>query len=277
MLVAAVSCGVDSDIILPAESDDAPDRIYASFETQDIVGATKIYIGEDYKLYWNAGDHISFYNNEMYNYEYKFDGSTGDRGGSFSKVNTVLHSKEPLPHKYAVYPYSTDNIINDNAVISLNVSATQNYATNSFGVGDNIMVAAEDDESLFFKNACGYLRFKLYGKMKVSSVSLTGKKDEKISGPAIVTMEVGGNPVLKMTEDAGTMITVSCETPVSLEHSAEKPTEFWFVVPPVTFSEGFTLSISDPTGETCEVSTSKSFTISRNTITSLAPVSVNTD
>lgn len=281
ILVAAVSCGVDDNTVLPDDYYAAPDKVYASFEPQGADGLTKVYLGEDTKLYWNAVDCISLFNKDNYSCKYKFDGTDGSRSGSFTNVNTDFYSAQPLTDNliYAVYPYSSDyKIVPENSVISLNVPSVQQYVENSFGLGANIMVAAEDDYSLYFKNACGYICFKLYGKkMDVSSVSLTGKNDEKISGPATVTMTVGGVPNLIMAEDAGTVITVSCDTPVSLGRNEDNPTEFWFVVPPVNFSEGLTLSITDVRGTVYEIPSRNSFSITRNNILRINPVGVDID
>ena len=280
ILVATVSCGVDDNTVLPDDYYAAPDKVYASFEPQGADGLTKVYLGEDAKLYWNAVDCISLFNKDNFSCKYKFDGTDGSRSGSFTNVNTDFYSAQPLTdnHIYAVYPYSSDyKIVPENSVISLTVPSVQQYAENSIGLGANIMVAAEDDYSLYFKNACGYICFKLYGKMTVSSISLEGNNGEKISGPATVSMAVGGDPVLKMTEDAGTVITVSCDNPVSLGRSEDKSTEFWFVVPPVSFDGGFKLTLAGEKVDDVVISTSNSFTINRNKILRINPVSVNTD
>ena len=56
--------------------------------------------------------------------------------------------------------------IAEDGTISITLPAVQKYASKSFGVGANMMVAVtkdKDDYFLPFKNLCGYLKLKLYG------------------------------------------------------------------------------------------------------------------
>ncbi|MBQ8652403.1 MAG: hypothetical protein IJ477_03700, partial [Alistipes sp.] len=47
----------------------------------------------------------------------------------------------------------------------------------------------------------------------------------------------------------GNSVTLNCEEPVAISDSSESPTEFWVVLPPVTFAEGFTLTVENAEGE----------------------------
>ena len=164
--------------------------------------------------------------------------------------------------------------------MAVTLPAVQQYAENSFGLGSNTMVAVTEDKSdmiLQFKNLCGYLVVKLYGEGTVSSVRLEGNNGEKISGRADVQASYGTLPSIEMADEATTSITIDCGEGVTLGTTAETATEFWFCVPPVTFSEGFTIAVqnSDGMGMTKRVTSSRSIT--RNTANTMSPLPVSFD
>lgn len=278
ILALAISCSIDTDKALQQDTQGAFDRLYASIESSGSEDQTKVYLGEDVRLYWNVGDMISFFNKEMYNYQYEFKGNDGDRSGEFDKVSTIFHSKVPIDHVFAVYPYSSTTEIDDEEIICLYLPAVQTYSPGSFGRGANTMVSAGEDDNLFFKNTCGYLCFKFYAEGKsIKSVSLTGKGGEKIAGTATVTMEPGGDPVLAMSGQSSGTVAIECDEPVTLGSSAEEATQFWFVLPPVDFTDGLSVTLTDSEGNTFTKSTDKDFTIKRNSITRIAAFEVFCD
>ena len=135
------------------------------------------------------------------------------------------------------------------------------------------MVSVSSDKYLQYKNVGGYLMLKLYGEGLISSITLRGNKGEKLAGKATVTMPLGGVPSVTMAEDATTEIKLSCPTPVQLGTTAEESTVFWFVVPPVTFSEGFQITVVGNSGEIVK-STDKTLTIERNNLSKMSPIEV---
>ena len=137
------------------------------------------------------------------------------------------------------------------------------------------MVATSDNMFLGFKNACGYLRFRFYGdNVSVSSVKLEGNNGEQIAGKAYIAPVVGGVPTLSMDATATSSITMNCTEAVTLGTSSTDFTEFIFVIPPTTFSNGFKVTVTDNNGAVFEKSSSKSLTISRNKIESMGAMKV---
>ena len=158
--------------------------------------------------------------------------------------------------------------------ITITLPAGQHYAGNTFGLGANTMVSVTSNNFLQYKNVCGYLVVKLYGDgVSVSSITLRGNNGEKLAGKATVTMPLEGVPTTKMANDATSEITLTCATPVQLGATAEESTQFWFVVPPVTFSKGFTITVSG-NGGVFEKTTGKTVTIQRNNLSRVSPVEV---
>ena len=249
--------------------------LYASIEE----GAeTKVYLDENYKVLWHADDRISVFNKNTYNQQYRFEGNDGDNAGTFSIVEDgKLHTSNVIDYLYAVYPYRAATSISNSSVLTVNYPAAQTYSAGSFGLGANTMVAVTDANNLQFKNACGYLMLKLYGtSVNVKTISLRGNNHEKIAGEASVTMPLGGNPSIAMSGSATEEIILTCTDAVTIGTTSETYTEFWFAIPPVTFTKGFTITVTDEDGKTFSKSTSSSFEIVRSYAKKMAPIAVKT-
>ena len=232
---------------------------------------TKVYAGDDFRLYWNASDRISLFDQNTANQQYRFTGSTGDKSGSFVKAGGASSSSTSIPHTIAVYPYNSSVSVTADEKLSVSLPDTQEWAERSFGPGANTMVARSSDTKLDFLNACGMLMLKIYGGRKVSSIMLQGNSGELISGMATITFSHDGLPSVQLGSGAGDTIELICADPVPTGYSEMDYTEFWMVVPPVTFSQGFTATIIDSEGKDYTQTTKKSITISRNHVSKMAP------
>ena len=268
--LVAVSCSVRE------ENFNAPDAnapvFRATFE-QPADAGTKVFVNEDLLLRWNADDRVSIFNKTTANQQYRFQGATGDSEGAFEIVGEP-GTGAAIPYVISVYPYEEATAITAGGALAVTLPATQAYAAHSFGPGANTMAALSADENLQFKNLGGYLRVSLYGAgVQVSSLTLQGNKGEKIAGKATVSMNSAGLPSVAMADDATTAITLTCAEPVALGATEAESVDFWFVVPPVTFSEGFTVSVQHQGGMSVK-STKKSVDITRNHLSKMAPVEV---
>ena len=251
----------------------SPDVLYASIEE----GAeTKVYLDENYKVLWHADDRISVFNKNTYNQQYRFEGNTGDNSGTFSKVDGDM-IMNPLDNVYAVYPYSVSTSISNSGVLTVNYPAAQTYSADSFGRGANTMVAVADGDNLQFKNACGYLMFKLYGTgVNVKTISLRGNNNERIAGEATITMPLGDTPTVTIPNYHPLFeIILTCTDAVTIGTSSSDYTEFWFAIPPVTFTKGFTITVTDEEGRIFTKSTSSPLEIVRSYVKKMAPIKVD--
>lgn len=269
--VLFVACTADKEQFNPSIS--SGDVLYAAFE-----GHGRTYVENNTYLRWHEDDRLAaFYGNTL-NRQYKFNGKTGDNSGSFSHVPSGdLETGNAFDRIYAVYPYYETAAITEEGVISLTLPAEQQYAENSFGKGANTMIAVtenREDSFLSFKNACGYLKLKLYAPEGgvVKSIEVKGNNNEKIAGVATATIAFGEAPVITMSDDATTAITVDCGEGISLGTTAETATEFWMVVPEVTFTSGLIITVTDSFGATFTKSTDKEIVVERNTIQPMAAV-----
>ncbi len=230
-------------------------------------GKTRTYVDEQIRMRWTAEDYITLFEKNTYNRTFMFTGKTGANAGGFTKVSTdddYMFAYD-VDANYAVYPHSSDIMLDETDLfLTLNMPAEQTYAENSFGLGANTMVAVSDNNQLVFKNVGSYLRVRLYGEnTTVSSVTLTTKGDEAISGEAKVTPVKDGEPTCVMT-GSGKSIRLTCFTPITISSDADAPTDFWIVVPPVTLASGFTVTVENSDGNTQTFDVNQSFTFERN-------------
>ena len=137
LLVYLVS-GCSQEELLKIESSSSGGKKFtASFEQH----VSRTYIEDDTYLRWTAGDQISLFDGSTLNSQFQFDGETGDNSGTFTQVNAPYGTGNSLSANYALYPYASSTKILESGVITATLPATQTYATNSFGLGANTMVA----------------------------------------------------------------------------------------------------------------------------------------
>ena len=270
----------------PEEASNNP-VFYAGFENSS-NGGTKVYADENMRLKWNAADHVSIFvyggKGNTLNSEYAFAGEDGDAGGMFTPVpSTVFGTGSELDHIYAVYPYSIQNKIDHDGVMTLYLPSEQTYKEGSFGIGANTMVAVTDDTFLPFKNVCGYLKLSLWGdNIKIRSIKLEGNNGEKLAGKA--TVVPGTEPAVTMDGSATESITLYGERdvtgapiPVPIGSSSAEATDFYLVVPPTAFSGGFTITVTDEYGGVFVKTTTKSNPITRNNVKPMPAMEVTPD
>ncbi len=265
-MVAALlgSCGQNNEDIVNPNNKVKGRIIYASFQN----GETKTYLDESLSPHWHAGDEISFFDADTYNSKYIFAGETGDEGGEFNAVTTG--SGTAVATTYGVYPYSVISL-STAGVLTVGLPIIQAYGVNSFGRGANTMVAVgkdATDDKLFFKNACGYLVIKLYNPegVSVKSIVLEGNAGEKIAGEAKITATYNDAPSVAMEDDATTYITMDCGAGVEIGTTADDATEFWFVLPEMTFNGGITITATDIEGNIFKRTTTKAVSVVRNEV-----------
>ena len=248
-------------------------RIFiTSFEKNE----SRTYVENGCLSRWTKGDFISLFVGNTLNCQYLFDGETGDSGGKFFMFGKPEGKGTSLNTNYAVYPYDKDMTISNDGVLAVTLPSEQSYAENSYGLGDNTMVAVTenaDDTFLNFKNVGGSIKLQLYGDdITVKSIILMGNNGEKIAGKATLTAAYDKTPVVSMAEDATTFITLDCgKEGVKIGTSEEEATAFWITVPPTTFEKGITITVKD-VDKSFVKTTDKQLVIKRNVVTPMVPV-----
>ena len=118
----------------------------------------------------------------------------------------------------------------------------------------------------------------LYGtETTIRSITLRGNNNEPIAGDAILIATDEGTPAVIMDVTATATLALDCGEGVRLSSDPGHPTEFWLVLPPTLFTEGFAITLEDAAGLKVVKSTSKRVAIERNVIQPMAPIEVSFD
>ena len=249
MTFAACSTDTTEDIaVLP----DGTLRV--SFSDDD----SRVQLDENSRTVWNEGDQISVFNKTDGNECWRFDGKTGDTVGTISRVSGSAGGSA-IGKIFAVYPYAESNAVSADGTITTEIPATQKYCADSYGVGNNIMVASSESGDLAFKNALGWIKIRLSGTETVKSLVLEGNDGETLTGTATIDADL----TVSLAADAAKSLTLDCGEGVAL---SSDPTAFYFAVVPQVFEKGITVTAHYSDGSTFEKSTDKTITVERNHI-----------
>lgn len=243
-------------------------QYYASVES--FGDYTKTSKTKENNIVWSIGDRIAVFERCSVADEYVLAaGYAGKSNAVFKKVsggNTFVGGTE-MPCKVALYPYAeglvlTGSALDDNVaeckIKNVMLPAKQDYSRNSFGNGVFPMVAITDNEDenlLEFKNVLGAVKLQLKGSKVVNSIKIEGRNGEVLSGQAVITANSDNktNSIEMVgSDESSKSVTLDCGGCVKL--STSLATEFIIALPPVTFSKGFTVTVtySDDTQQTFE-------------------------
>ena len=263
-LTALVACQ-KNEVAAPA----ADSVLYATIEESD---ATKTYMDSNNNIRWSEGDQIVGFMKSSLGLKYRIlSSSVGKTSASFENVsgsNGNINAGTEWDHNIVYYPYL--DVIEaeksgDNYALNIVLPSKQTYAAESFGNGSMAMVAVSENNNITFRNVLGGMKLQLRGTQKVKSIKLEGKNNEKLSGAATVTAYTDETkPAITMASGASTSVTLDCGSGVQLNES--KATEFIIALPPVLFSKGFTVTVTDTDSKTYTVETDRANTVLRSSI-----------
>ena len=231
---------------------------------------TKTEIGDDKNIVWSENDRIVAFLKSASASQFQILPSfVGKNYADFS----IISSSNPTigsdwEHIVAYYPYSgTVECAHSagNYLLDVEIPSEQTYGPGSFGNNTFPMVAVSADNKLAFKNVCGGIKFQFKGSAKVASITLSGKNSEKLSGAATVTANGNGvAPSIDMASSASTEVTLNCPSGVQL--GTATATEFIISLPPVEFTKGFKVTVTDTDNRTYTVETSKKNVVMRSSL-----------
>lgn len=270
------------------------DVIYAQVDKED-----RVQLNEKRQMSWTAGDVVyvagRFGNTKKFQ-AYKFDGATGDVGGSFTAIpelnlyeNGSMYDDEHT-HKqkiddvdwwdyyvfkdymdYAVTPWNGYEVESSDEIFycySPN-TAQQNYTPDSSDPAMNILVGSSTDgENFEFKNLLGFLRISLTGDKKVKSIVVTENSGAMIAGKFLFNIKDVDASKFLWTSDIiecvkSRSITLDCGGGIQLNGT---PTDFYFAMVPTVMKEGFSLVVNFTDDTSFVQSTSKEIEVQRNHI-----------
>ena len=258
-----------------------------SFESQ-----TKTSMTQEKYVVWSQNDRLAIFQGSTLADEFKVsDASAGKANGTFSivtdasEVNGDFSAGTELPCNVAFYPYAdglslTGSVLEDEGPVyeidGFSLPAEQNYAEGSFANGAFPMVAVTEtlsDHKLKFKNLLGALKLQLKGTQTVKSITVKGRNNEKLSGAATVTAYASNlAPAITMTatDEASKSVTLDCGDGVQLSESTA--TDFIIALPPVLFSQGFTVTVTDSDEQTYEITAKVANTVLRSSVLTMPAI-----
>ena len=258
----------------PVPSQDS-DIITAHIEQET---STRTYMDAQNNIRWSEGDQVVAFMKSSYGHKYQLISSfSGKTYADFSLVSSGsgnLSAGNEWDHNIVYYPYSATieaEKSGKNYALNVVLPSEQTYAAESFGNGSMAMVAVSKDNNITFKNVLGGMKLQLRGTQKVKSITLQGKNNEKLSGAATVTAYADENkPAITMASNASKSVTLNCGSGVQLSESAV--TEFIIALPPVLFSSGFTVTVTDADSKAYTIETDKTNTVLRSSLLVMPPV-----
>ena len=238
LIALAASCALQE----PAapEQDQFP-SLSARFEN----ASTKASLDADQmQVVWDAKDQIAVFYHTNKAVCYALASEAGKSSATFAYASGFA-AGERIPYVCAYYPYSREVTLTLDGEFSIVWPAEQAFVDGGFGAGSNPMVAVSESETLYFKNIGGYLVVPIWGEgAAIASVTLIAGNDEPLAGPATVYAGPESDPEVMMAPEAVSEIVVKCAQPVTVGKTEDEATEFWFVVPPTFFEEGFGIKIA---------------------------------
>ena len=267
MLAAVLSFAACQEVEAPLAEENVLSAVIEQDET------TKTVMDDNNNILWSANDQIVAFMKSSYGHKYQVKSSfIGKSYADFSRISSAggddLSAGNEWDHNVAYYPYSSSVEClksGSNYTLDVVLPSEQTYAAESFGNGSMAMVAVSEDNNIVFKNVLGGMKLQLRGTQKVKSIKLQGKNNEKLSGAATVTAYTDETkPAITMAPGASTSVTLNCGSGVQLNES--KATEFIISLPPVLFSKGFTVTVTDADGQAYTVGTDKANTVLRSSL-----------
>lgn len=263
--------------LVPEVTDDV---LSAQIEQDEV---TKTVLGESNNILWSENDQIVAFMKTSYGHKYQIQPSfAGKTYADFSKVSSAngddISAGMEWDHIVAYYPYAEEISCakaDDSYALDVELPAEQTYAENSFGNATFPMVAVSDDNDITFKNVCGGIKLLLKGTQKITSITIQGKNNEILSGSATVTAYNYGAPDITMagTDAASQSVTLNCGTE-GIQLNENTATEFIISLPPVVFTEGFTINMTDSESNTYTVGTNEENSVLRSSLLVMPVVNV---
>lgn len=211
------------------------------------------------QVYWHENDRINVFSRGV---SYPF--VTKEEGQYAYFVGVVLD--EDINY-YGLFPYDESATYNSATyTYTTTFPAEQTAVANSFAKDANVTVATttNNEMTFHFKNVCGLVKFNITSAeatLPFTKAVLEGLSSEYIAGAMSIEYNHPSVPDGRIT-GSGTTITLNAPAETT---TFAKDTDYYFVVPPKTFSSGYkitfyvdtTPTVWNVTGTSAEVQRSK--------------------
>ena len=193
---------------------------------------TKAHLEGGSQIVWNLDDRIGIF-------------SDTDDAVPFDKTesgNAFKSSKKVSGHEFfAFFPYSAQAFDPANRKVLHFTLGQRRLSGGANPVLDIPMIAKSTNTSFEFKQTASILHFSIRGTHPLLAVKLAGNDGEIIAGDFTVNLDES-MPVLKQAgSNSLTEVYFQPDTPVQL--SPTEAYDVYFVLPPMTFEKGFTITM----------------------------------
>ena len=198
---------------------------------------TKTYLGEVdgnvRQVYWSVGDAVSMNGFES-------DVLTADQAGKATADFKFYNGSVPYR---VIYPASICKEFTPDGMVTVDVPATQEYSSSSFGKGAAILYgySESEDEPVILHNLCAAVKVSLNSASGISvskAAIISNSAAAPVAGKFIIDPKTGQYNV----SEGLASINLNIEE-VSLEGDGEQ--SFYFTVPYGEYPEGFTVKFYD--------------------------------
>ena len=234
--------------------------------------STRTKLNQSLNVVWCEGDEFALLDRGGSRDRFTLNDGVGQASGSFSgKVSGTA----PF---CAFYPYS-EECTNDGGKLKFKLPEVQMFAANSFGNGASPAVATLADASspAQFRNICGALELQFRGSgLKFSKIVVTDLSGAPLWGDCELLLDgkQGTDEQTLRISGGSNEITLDCGKEISLLKVTTK--DFTIIVPPGSFSKGFTVKLFDKDGKAVSFMTATDAGVSavRSFITQMKPASI---
>lgn len=201
-------------------------------------------------LYWDENDVIGGFAQGNTNVEFETDKDQGT--GYFTGQIDITNNPDPF---YLYYPYQEDAKFSETTLTTV-LPETQPLVANSLNdIFPMVATTSDFEELVRFRNVASVVRFTVISNIDrtIKSLTLTTTDESAtIWGTGTVDMtdmSDTAEPTLVMTSAAGhNSVTLTSEEGVKVK--ANEATYFYVVLPAGTYTDGFTVTLSDGMNDT---------------------------
>jgi len=236
------------------------DRSQQEITTQEVIltataadssPCTKSTRGANGEFLWSPGDEINLFYGPTQGYGSLFTAqndepvTTTTFGGTIEVITGTTVGSTDLMF-WGTYPFSQNNTCDGNSV-SISLQDEQTAVNNSWGEGALASVGKSQGLAMGFYNVVGGIKF-FITEPGIRRIVLKGKNNEILAGRVSVTMS-NNLPTITAYQDNLKEITLFAPTdpvltaPEFRVTTSTDTTWYYITVPPVTFNNGFTLTL----------------------------------
>lgn len=267
------SCSTEVAEQVAGQTRDIPQTIVIDFEE-----GSRVHL-ENGKSVLNIGDTFHVFNKINHSDTYTYNGNVDANGSPIIELTNQTDFTTHTETDKVVVVHCQDGTptvtVDNGTVTALKaiVRSTQHYVKDSFAVGSAPMVSISNDvNSVSLKNVCGWVNVQLTGKGEsIKKIEFKGNNNEQLATSSIISSSATISTTDLSVSEVGyafEKLTLVFDELVTLSST---PTNIYFTMLPVKFTNGFTVKITCTDGTVMTKTTKNEINIGRNEIQPMNP------